>query len=102
MLAVNILSSNDLLETIKINFKERRLDKNITQEGLASRSGVSLGSVKRFEQTGQISLESLLKIALVLECLDQFNELGKKENLQYHSIRELVDSDKKRKRGKIK
>jgi transcriptional regulator with XRE-family HTH domain len=46
---------------------QKRLDKNPTQEGLAKRSGVSLGSLKRFESSGHISLESLLKLALVLE-----------------------------------
>jgi transcriptional regulator with XRE-family HTH domain len=102
MLSINILSSDELLDTIKANFKQRRLDEALTQEGLANKSGVSLGSVKRFEQTGQISLESLLKIALVLECLDEFKNLGKKETQQYHSIKELMESEKKRKRGKIK
>lgn len=102
MLSINILSSDELLDTIKANFKQRRLDEALTQEGLANKSGVSLGSVKRFEQTGQISLESLLKIALVLGCLDEFKNLGKKENQQYHSIKELMESEKKRKRGKIK
>ena len=44
-----------------------------TQTECATRSGVSLGSLKRFERTGQISLESLLKLAFVLECLGDFD-----------------------------
>jgi predicted transcriptional regulator len=59
MLTINILSSDDLLEIIKTNFKKRRLETDLTQEGLAKKSGVSLGSIKRFEQSGQISLEFL-------------------------------------------
>lgn len=55
--------------------KRVRLNANLSQSGLAERSGVSLGSLKRFESTGQIALESLLKIALTLNCLNDFNAL---------------------------
>jgi hypothetical protein len=49
---------------------------------LAKRSGVSLGSLKRFETTGQISLESLLLLADVLNRLDDFDAVLKPiENL---------------------
>jgi hypothetical protein len=33
---------------------------------------VSLGSLKRFESTGQVSLESLLKLAEILDRLEDF------------------------------
>ena len=44
-----------------------RKRKKITQKQLAVRSGVSLGSLKRFEQSGEISLQSLTKIAIALD-----------------------------------
>ena len=44
-----------------------RKRRSITQEKLASISGVSYGSIKRFETTGQISLLSLTKIAIALD-----------------------------------
>jgi len=44
---------------------------------LAKKSGVSLGSIKRFEQTDQISLASLLKLAHLLERLEDFDMLFK-------------------------
>lgn len=40
--------------------------KGFSQVELAERSGVSLGSLKRFENKRQISLESLLKLVCVL------------------------------------
>ncbi len=46
-----------------------------SQAEMAERSGVSLGSLKRFETTGQISLESLLKLAHLLDRLADFEEL---------------------------
>lgn len=57
-------------------FKARRLAMNLTQRELAQRSGVTLGSLKRFEREGLIALDSLLNLALVLNCLDDFEKLA--------------------------
>ncbi len=54
------------------NLKKLRKKAKYTQQELAVRSGVSLGSIKRFERTGKISLEALLKIAHVLNRLEDF------------------------------
>ena len=61
---------------IASRFKVRRLAMNLTQEELAVRSGVTLGSLKRFERLGLIALDSLLNLALVLDCLDDFDKLA--------------------------
>lgn len=58
--------------------KAARKAKKFTQKRLAERTGVSYGSIRRFEQTGEISLLSLVKIANALDCLEDFNELFKK------------------------
>ncbi len=55
--------------------KELRLSENITQQELADRIGISVGTIKRFEKTGEIQFHILLKIALVLGRLDEFDEL---------------------------
>ena len=47
--------------------KEVRKTRGISQEVLANMSGVSFGSIKRFERTGEISLYSLLKIMNTLK-----------------------------------
>ncbi len=46
-----------------------------SQANLADRSGVSLGSLKRFEATGQISIASFLKLLLVLDRLHEMEGL---------------------------
>jgi transcriptional regulator with XRE-family HTH domain len=56
-------------------FKKLRKYKKLSQSELADKSGVSLGSLKRFEYTGQISLESLLKLAHLFDRLDDFEEV---------------------------
>jgi transcriptional regulator with XRE-family HTH domain len=64
--------------------KHRTLRKQLkmSQEEMAERSGVSLGSLKRFENTGKISLESILKLIHILGRLNEFdNLLREKENL---------------------
>jgi len=48
---------------------------NWTQKDLVDKSGVSYGSIKRFERFGKISFESLLKIAEALNRLDEFETL---------------------------
>lgn len=54
----------------------------MSREEMAERSGVSLGSLKRFEITGKISLDSLLKLTHLLGRLNEFdNLLLVKENL---------------------
>jgi hypothetical protein len=50
-----------------------------------------LGSLKRFEQTGQISFESLLKIALVLDCLKDFENICKVKEELPKSIEDILD-----------
>ena len=55
--------------------KEIRKQLKLSQADLADRSGVSLGSLKRFENSGRISLESLLKLAHLLGKLKEFENL---------------------------
>ena len=58
-----------------------RKRRSITQEKLASISGVSYGSIKRFETTGQISLLSLTKIAIALDlAAGLHHQQGKRRN----------------------
>jgi transcriptional regulator with XRE-family HTH domain len=80
--------------------KERRLEKNLTQKDLASRSGLSFGSYRRFETKGEISLRGLVMIALTLEMTDGFDSLFSTRS--YSSMSELLSHKKiqKRKRGR--
>lgn len=54
-----------------------RLQRSWTRETLASRSGVTTASLKRFENTGKASLQLLLKTAHALVRLDEFDDLLK-------------------------
>lgn len=62
----------DVLKDLAEKHKVLRKQVGLTQVELAKRSGVSLGSIKRFELTGQISLESLLKSVQILNRTSDF------------------------------
>ena len=57
--------------------KLRRKKMHLSQRDLANKSGVSYASIRRFENIGEISLNSLLKIANALDCLEEFNSVFK-------------------------
>ena len=72
--------------------KNRRLVLNLTQENLSNMSGVSLGSLKRFENKNKISLDHLLQLAVSLDMLDGFHNLFPESD--YQSIDEIIKSKK--------
>jgi transcriptional regulator with XRE-family HTH domain len=69
--------------------RARRKEGKLSQSALAERSGVSLGSVKRFELKGEISLSSLLRIAFVLGFEDDFEQLFARKN--YQSLDDVIN-----------
>ena len=84
----------DFLEEIATRHRTLRKQAGFSQSELAKRSGVSLGSLKRFETTGQISLEALLKLAELLNHLDDFDLILKPVD-NFEEIEKLF-SDKMR------
>lgn len=66
-----------------------RKRRSITQEKLASISGVSYGSIKKFETTGQISLLSLTKIAIALDLADELRNIF--TQVPYKDIQEVIN-----------
>ena len=66
---------SDIMHEVALKHRSLRKSKKLSQSELAERSGVSLGSIKRFEQTGQISFGSLLKLAHILSRLNDFDSL---------------------------
>lgn len=65
----------DVLVETATRFQKKRKQAGYTQTELAKKSGVSLGSLKRFEQSGEINFRSLLQLAHVLDCLGDFEKL---------------------------
>jgi transcriptional regulator with XRE-family HTH domain len=102
ILAIILNTPKEVMGILASHAKAARLALGLTQAGLGSRSGVSLGSIKRFERTGQVSLESLLKIATVLGNLENFTHVFATKNKALPGLDVLMKVTKKRKRGSIK
>lgn len=81
------------------NARARRLARGFTQAGLAKRSGVSLASVRKFEQKGIISLTAFLKIMMVLGAIEQIVAASAPEELAFSSIDEVLEAKPVRKKG---
>lgn len=81
-------TAEEINEKLAQRIKIIRKRKAISQEQLSQLSGVSFGSVKRFENTGKISLLSLTKLAIALNCADEIRELF--TNVPYQSIEEVI------------
>ena len=71
------------------NIRKRR---KISQEELSRKSGVSYGSIKRFENTGMISLLSLTRIAIALGCTEEIKKIF--TEIPYNSIEEVINENK--------
>lgn len=81
--------SEEIAEDLGHRFKAIRKFKKITQEELARRTGVSYGSIKRFEQTGNISFLSLIELAKELGEEEAFENLFKFRNSLFKNIDEV-------------
>ncbi|MBO6114624.1 MAG: helix-turn-helix transcriptional regulator, partial [Lachnospiraceae bacterium] len=66
--------------------------RKISQEELSKLSGVSYGSVKRFETSGNISLISLTKIAIALNIVDDLKNIF--SNIEYTSLQEVINENR--------
>ena len=69
--------------------KAMRKKQGLSQEQLAVKAGISLGSLRRFEQTGRIAFESLVAISFALGCENELEGLFAKP--AYASIQEVID-----------
>lgn len=73
---------------IAFNLRRLRKGRKISLQKLSEISGVSYASLRRFEEIGEISLKSLIKIATVLDAAEPLNNLFK--DVEPKSIEELI------------
>ena len=90
MLSISFKTPKDIEEELKTKFKQKRKFFKISQKELSLKSGVSLGSLKRFEQSGKISFSSLLQLAVILGCLEEFENICNKKEEEFKSIEEIL------------
>ncbi len=81
--------------------KALRLAQGWKQATLASRSGVSLASLRRFEDSGRVSLQNLLDLAFALNRLDDFESLFQPPPASSIAELEARETRPTRKRGRL-
>ena len=86
---LNQMTPEEIMKSISGNIKKLRKRKKWTQVDLSEKSGVSLGSVKRFEGSGEISLKSLIKVTIALGIENELNNLF--NEIPPASIKEIID-----------
>ena len=88
-LLTKLSSPADSAREVACRERARRQAMGITQRQLSERSGVSLGSLRRFEQTGQASFETVVRVCRALDCESDLDTLYARP--AYRSIREVID-----------
>ena len=89
MIKLTVKTPGELGSIIANNVRARRKGRGLSMARLAEMSGVSYGSIRRFEESGEISLKSLIKIAIVLDCTEAFEQLFESDKPQ--SIQEIIN-----------
>ena len=97
---ISLITVSSTQKTLSNNIRQRRVDSGLTQAGLAARSGVKLPTLRQFEQKGLISLESFLKILMVLGLLENIVKATTPIQNEFSSIDEVLKVDKKPRRKK--
>ena len=79
---------DDIAITLAQDFRKRRIEKNMTREEIAKKSGVAVSNIIRFEQKGLISLKNLIGIAIAMEYTSEVKNIFAEP--KYSTIEELT------------
>lgn len=96
MLPLDLMTAPQLAQSVAERARRYRLDRNLTQQELAERAGMSLSSLRRFERTGEIALLSLVRIAMALDATEGLMALFPE---QLRSIEDVLQAPR-RQRGR--
>lgn len=91
--ALQFVTYDEKQMEIAKRFTAIRKGKKVSQQRLSLLSGVSYASIRRFEKSGDISLASLVKLALALRLYDDLDNLFKYRK-EYKSIEEIIRDQK--------
>ena len=85
-------TAEELDKNLALRVRKIRKRRKISQQKLADLSGVSYGSIKRFETSGQISLLTLTKIAMALDMADELRNIF--SQVPYRNIQEVINESR--------
>lgn len=82
-------NSDNISLDIAHDFRKRRIEKNITREQVAEKSGISISNIIRFEQKGLISLKNLIGIAIAMGYTSEIRHIFAEP--KYSTMEELTE-----------
>ena len=68
-------TANEILAEIARRVQDARIHAGLRQTDLAGKAGVALGTLRRFERTGEAGLETAVKVAIALDKEREFLSL---------------------------
>ena len=98
------MTTSEAQNVLSKNLRGRRLALGLTQAELSKRSGVALATLRKFEQTGAVSVKNLFKLMGVVGGLQEIIEASAPTKSEFTSIDDVLSGTSKppRKRGKRK
>lgn len=90
---INIDSPFEIAQKIADRVKQRRLELNLTQKEFAKRAGVGYDVYRKFENTGEITLNNLLLCAVTLNETSAFTRLF--TEVKYTNLNDVLNEKKR-------
>lgn len=81
-------TAEDISKKLADDFRQRRIEKNLTRKQIAAKANISLSNLTRFEQKGLISLSNLIALAMALGYTHEIKSIF--ESPKYATMDELT------------
>jgi transcriptional regulator with XRE-family HTH domain len=101
MSGYSLQTPEQVSQSLAARLRALRLARGWKQITLAERSGVSLASLRRFEESGKVSLQNLLDLAFALNRLDDFDALLQPPRAASIAELDAAETRPARKRGRL-
>jgi transcriptional regulator with XRE-family HTH domain len=97
MVPLSFMAPGDVARDVAARARARRVALGLTQQDVADRSGVNIWTLRRFEASGKLAFDALIRLAIVLDAIEGFGALFPEP--AFHSLEEVIERPK-RQRGK--
>lgn len=92
---ISLMTTREVQLALAKNIRARRLALALTQAGLSERSGVALATLRKFEQTGAVSVENLFKLMGVVGGLEDVIDASAPGKNAFKTIDDVVSGASK-------
>ena len=97
-----LFTDEEIAEDLGKRASKLRIRLNITQKEFATKAGISFATYRKFEQTGQTSLITFIKILRYLGVLKEIADLMSLDDIKKYGIEEYIKLSGIRDRKRVK